>query len=106
MGVIIDYNLGLVSLNEDLVRVPLQTEFKQRNLVTNVEAVCLPADAEALINVRCPRYFEGKTILLEPVPIRNLLCVQLRDRLDVVLTVKLFVGSLTLIRFQLCCERV
>ena len=33
-----------------------------------MEAVCLPADAEALINVRCPRYFEGKTILLEPVP--------------------------------------
>jgi len=50
------------------VRVPLQTEFKQRNIVTNVEAVCLPADAEALINVRCPRYFEGKTVLLEPVP--------------------------------------
>ena len=67
-GVTIDYNLGLVSLSEDLVRVPLQTEFKQRNLVTNVEAVCLPADAEALINVRYPRYFEVKTVILEPVP--------------------------------------
>jgi len=67
-GVVIDYNLGLVSLNDDLVRIPLQTEFKQRNIVTNVEAVCLPAEAEALINVRCPRYFEGKTVLLEPVP--------------------------------------
>ena len=64
----IDYNLGLVSLNEELVWVPLQTEFKQRNLVTNVEAVCLPVDAEALINVRCPRYFEGKTFILEAVP--------------------------------------
>ena len=59
-GVIIDYNLGIVSLNEDLVRTPLQAEFKQRNLATNVEAVCLPAEAEALIKVRCPRYFEGK----------------------------------------------
>ena len=67
-GVVIDYNLGLVSLNEDLVRMPLQTEFKERNIVTNVEAVCLPAETEALINVRCPRYFEGKTVLLEPVP--------------------------------------
>ena len=46
----------------------MQTEFKQRNIVTNVEAVCLPAEAEALINVWCPRYFEGKTVLLEPVP--------------------------------------
>ena len=67
-GVIIDYNLGIVSLNEDLVRTPLQTEFKQRNLATNVEAVCLPAEAEALIKVRCPRYFEGKTVILEPIP--------------------------------------
>ena len=57
-----------MSLNEDLVRTPLQTEFKQRNLATNVEAVCLPAEAEALIKVRCPRYFEGKTVILEPIP--------------------------------------
>ena len=64
----IDYNLDLVSLSEDLVRVPLQIEFKQPNLVTNVEAVCLPAHAEASINVRCPRYFEGKTVILEHVP--------------------------------------
>ena len=67
-GVIIDYNLGVVSLNEDLVRTPLQTEFKQRNLATNVEAVCLPAESEALIKVRCPRYFDGKTVILEPIP--------------------------------------
>ena len=67
-GVIIDYNLNLVTPNEDLVRIPLQTEFKERNIVTNVEAVCLPAEAEALINVRCPRYFEGKMVVLEPVP--------------------------------------
>ena len=66
--VIIDYNLGIVSLNEDLVRTPLQTEFKQRNLATNVEAVCLPAETEALVKVRCPRYFEGKTVILEPIP--------------------------------------
>jgi len=99
-GVIIDYNLGLVSLNEDLVRVPLQTEFKQRNLVTNVEAVCLTADAEALINVKCPRYFEGKTVLLEQFLACNLLFVRQRDRLDAVLMVKLFVESLTLTRFQ------
>ena len=74
-GAIIDYNLGIVSLNEDLVRTSLQTEYKQRNLATNVEAVCLPAEAEALIKVRCPRYFEGKTVILEPIPSLQLMSV-------------------------------
>jgi len=50
--VTIDYNLGLVSLNEDFVREPLQTKFKQRYLVTNVEAVWLPAEADVFVRCR------------------------------------------------------
>ena len=64
----IDYNLGVISIAEDLVRAPLQSTFKQRNLATSVISVCVPAYTEALVKVNIPCYYEGRTVLLEPVP--------------------------------------
>ena len=69
--VVIDYNLGVISIAEDLVRAPLQSTFKQRNLVTSVTSavsVCVPAYTEALVKVNTPYYYEGRTVLLEPIP--------------------------------------
>ena len=94
-----------MSLNEDLVRTPLQTEFKQRNLATNVEAVCLPAESEALIKVRCPRYFEGKTIILEPIPsLQFHICATARS-LGPVRMLKQFVEYAIQILLLLCCVK-
>ena len=67
-GVVIDYNLGVISIAEDLVRAPLQSTFKQRNLATNAVSVCVPAYTEVLVKVNTPYYFEGRTVLLEPIP--------------------------------------
>jgi len=67
-GVVIDYNLGVISIAEDLVRAPLQSTFKQRNLATSAVSVCVPAYTEALVKVNMPYYYEGRTVLLEPIP--------------------------------------
>jgi len=66
-GVMIDYNLGVISIAEDLVRAPLQSTFKQRNLATSAVSVCVPAYTEALVKVNISYYYEGRTVLLEPI---------------------------------------
>jgi len=48
--------------------VPLQSTFKQRNLATSAVSVCVPAYTEELVKVNTPYYYEGRTVLLEPIP--------------------------------------
>ena len=66
-GAKIDYQLGVISLSDDMIQAPLHTPFKRDFLVTCMDSVCIPAHTEMLIPVRCPSYFNGKTILLEPL---------------------------------------
>jgi len=64
----IDYGRGIVSISDDLVRTTLHSVERADNVVTCVQSVCIPAETEMLIPVSTPTYFNGKTVLLEPIP--------------------------------------
>ena len=64
----IDYQTGLISLSDDLVRAPLLSDTKLDNLATCIESVCIPPETEMIIPVSVPARFNGKTVLLEPIP--------------------------------------
>ena len=63
----IDYKLGVVTIGDDLVSVPLQSYKVQECCIVTIEPVCVPAHSEALITVRCPTRFNGKTVMIEPI---------------------------------------
>jgi len=67
-GAKIDYQLGVISLSDDMIQAPLHIPFKQDLLVTCIDSVCIPSHTEMLIPVKCPAHLNGKTILLEPIP--------------------------------------
>ena len=69
----IDYGRGMVSLSDDLVRTPLHAVDRADNVVSCIHSVCIPAEMEMLIPVGTPTYYNGKTVLLEPIP-----CYQFR----------------------------
>ena len=69
----IDYGRGIVSLSDDLVRAPLHAGDRADNVVSCIHSVCIPAETEMLIPVSTPTYYNGKTVLLEPLP-----CYQFR----------------------------
>jgi len=68
-SVILNYELGILSLNNDSVRIPLHSKTEHLNNVTVARNVCIPAFAEAIIGVKSPARFNNKTVLLEPLPI-------------------------------------
>jgi len=69
----IDYGRGIVSLSDDLVRTPLHAVDRADNVVSCVQSICIPAETEMLVPVRTPTYYNGRTVLLEPIP-----CYQFR----------------------------
>ena len=69
----IDYGRGIVSLSDDLVRTPLHAADRADNVVSCIQSVCIPAETEMLIPVSTPTYYNGRTVLLEPIP-----CYQFR----------------------------
>ena len=66
---ILNYKLGILSLNNDLVKIPLHSKRKNLDCVTMARNVCLPAFAEAIIAVKCPARFNNSTALIEPLPL-------------------------------------
>ena len=65
---VIDYNSGIISLEEDLVRVPLQSDINnQNNCVVAKQPVCIPAFSEMLVPVKVPKFYRNRTVLLEPI---------------------------------------
>ena len=64
----IDYHTGLISLSDDLVRASLLSDSKPDNFATCVESVCIPPETEMVLPVSVPARFNGKTVLLEPIP--------------------------------------
>ena len=48
-SVILNYKLGILSLKDDLVRVPLHSKLQDLNCVTSVRTTCIPAFTEAWI---------------------------------------------------------
>ena len=66
--VVIDFQAGIMSISDDLLRVPLRSLRKRRDCVFAIESTYIPAYSEAIISVRCPTFFNNKTIFLEPLP--------------------------------------
>jgi len=64
--VIIDYKENMVSIADDLVRVPLQSLQNKEDYVTTISSTCIPAFSEATIPVGLPQQYNNKTVLLEP----------------------------------------
>ena len=64
---VIDYKQGVISLADNLIAVPLFCPQIREGVVTCVETMCIPANTEMVIPVKSPTYFDGKTILLEPI---------------------------------------
>jgi len=64
----IDYQTGLISLSDDLVRAPLLSDSKPDNLTTCIESVCIPPETEMIVPVSIPARFNGMAVLLEPIP--------------------------------------
>jgi len=65
---VINYKLGILSLKDDLVTVPLHSKSDAQNCVTAIKTVCIPAYSEAIIAVYSPSHFNNKTVLLETLP--------------------------------------
>jgi len=58
-SVILDYKSGILSLNNDLVRIPLHSKSETLNCVTVARKCCIPAYAEFDIPVRTPTPLYG-----------------------------------------------
>ena len=67
-SVILNYKLGILSLNNDLVRVPLHPKNDYLNCITALRKVCIPAYAEMLMPVRNPTRYNDQIALIEPLP--------------------------------------
>jgi len=66
-SVILNYKLGILSLKDDLVRVPLHSKLHDLNCVTSVRTTCIPAFSEAWIQVTSAPQFNDTTVLIEPL---------------------------------------
>jgi len=66
-SVILNYKLGILSLKDDLVRVPLHSKSDDLNCVTSVLTTCIPAFTEAWIQVTSAPQFNDTTVLIEPL---------------------------------------
>jgi len=66
--VVIDYSSGIISIQDDLVRLSLLSNSKKQNCVTTTSSTCIPAYTEALVEVICPKRYNNKCVLLEPIP--------------------------------------
>jgi len=65
--VIIECKENMVSIGDDLVRVPLKSLPKIESYITTISSTCIPAFSEATIPASLSQQFNNKTILLEPL---------------------------------------
>ena len=65
--VVIDYSTGVVSIQQDLLRVPLQSWSQRQHCVVTTQATCIPPFTEAIVAVSCPKFYNNKSVFLEPI---------------------------------------
>ena len=65
--VMIDYKENMVSIADDLIRVPLRSLNQQNSSVKVTQAVCTPPMTECILHVSCPHRYNNQTVLLEPL---------------------------------------
>jgi len=63
----IDFRTRMVSMADDLVRAPLQSDNRVQKCVTCERSVCISPYSEAIISATCDRRFDNQTVLLEPL---------------------------------------
>lgn len=64
----VNYQLGVLTLFDDLVRLPLHSRFDSVNCVKLARTVCIPAMCEAILPAVSPSAFNNKSVLLESFP--------------------------------------
>ena len=63
----IDFRTKMVSMADDLVRAPLQSDNRVQKCITCERSVCISPYSEAIISATCDRRFDNQTVLLEPL---------------------------------------
>jgi len=63
----IDFRTRMVSMADDFVHAPLQSDNRVQICVTCKRSVCISPYSEALISATCDRRFDNQTVLLEPL---------------------------------------
>jgi len=63
----IDFRTKTVSMADDLVRAPLQSDNRVQKCVTCERSVCISPYSEAIISATCDRRFDNQTVILEPL---------------------------------------
>jgi len=66
---IINYKLGMLSLKNDLIEIPIFSP--NDNSVTLSKTTCIPALSEVTLAVSIPAKFNNKSVLLENIPRLN-----------------------------------
>ena len=66
--VILDCERGMMSIDDNLLQVPLKCQNEERWRVYTMSPVCLTANSETLVEVKCPPKFNDKTVLIESKP--------------------------------------
>ena len=68
---IINYKLGILSLHDDLIRIPMHSRYNNASCVTLPQTICIPALTEVTLTVNSPSTFNNKSVLLETLPCMN-----------------------------------
>ena len=66
--VIIDYSNKIVSLCSDLVRTQLINMTDKQHVARLSKSVCIPANSEQIVNIRCSPRFSDQDVLVEAMP--------------------------------------
>jgi len=86
---IINYKLGILSLKDDLIQMPMFSP--NDNSVALSKTICIPALSEITLRVNSPPKFNNKSVLLQNFPRLNPLRVVVAKALTTCKTTKLFV---------------
>jgi len=68
---IINYRLGILSLHDDFIQIPMNSLYDGNNFVTLAKTVCIPALTEMTLTVTNRAKLNNKSVLLETLPRMN-----------------------------------
>jgi len=68
---IINRRLGILSLHDDFIQIPMHSLYDENNCVTLAKIICIPALTEVILTDNNPAKFNKKSVLLETLPRMN-----------------------------------
>ena len=66
--IIIDCDKIVMILTDSLLQVPMSSRRDQQLQALAVSSVCLPPNSESFVQIKCPRQFNNRTVLVEGLP--------------------------------------